>query len=185
MLNLFPVHPFFLRQLQRLISGDTAPLDLKDLRKHTQYYGGFHDGHRVVSWLWDILAKDFTEEEKKLFLKVKYYLLKFLTRFFEFIFDSCFQFVTSCSKPPLLGFAHLEPPFSIRCVEVGDDEDIGDTVGSVIRGFFTIRKKDPLNRLPTSSTCFNLLKLPNYQKKSMLRDKLRYAISSNTGFELS
>jgi len=64
------------------------------------------------------------------------------------------QFVTSCSKPPLLGFAHLEPPFSIRCVEVGDDEDTGDTIGSVIRGFFTIRKKDPLNRLPTSSTCF-------------------------------
>lgn len=36
----------------------------------------------------------------------------------------CFflQFVTSCSKPPLLGFAHLEPPFSIRCVECNDDE---------------------------------------------------------------
>ena len=32
------------------------------------------------------------------------------------------QFVTSCSKPPLLGFAHLEPPFSIRCVEVSDDQ---------------------------------------------------------------
>ncbi|EDW19516.2 LOW QUALITY PROTEIN: uncharacterized protein Dmoj_GI13828 [Drosophila mojavensis] len=150
-------------ELQRLISGDTVPLDLRDLRKHTQYYGGFHDSHRVVGWLWDILAKDFTEEERKLFLK----------------------FVTSCSKPPLLGFAHLEPPFSIRCVEVGDDEDTGDTIGSVIRGFFTIRKKDPLNRLPTSSTCFNLLKLPNYQKKSTLRDKLRYAVSSNTGFELS
>ncbi|EDW80029.1 uncharacterized protein Dwil_GK12351, isoform A [Drosophila willistoni] len=150
-------------ELQRLISGDTVPLDLRDLRKHTQYYGGFHDSHRVVGWLWDILAKDFTEDERKLFLK----------------------FVTSCSKPPLLGFAHLEPPFSIRCVEVGDDEDTGDTIGSVIRGFFTIRKKDPLNRLPTSSTCFNLLKLPNYQKKSTLRDKLRYAVSSNTGFELS
>lgn len=39
------------------------------------------------------------------------------------------QFVTSCSKPPLLGFSHLEPPFSIRCVEVGDDEDTGDTIG--------------------------------------------------------
>ncbi|XP_011210956.1 ubiquitin-protein ligase E3B [Bactrocera dorsalis] len=150
-------------ELQRLISGDTVPLDLRDLRKHTQYYGGFHDSHRVVGWLWDILAKDFTEEERKLFLK----------------------FVTSCSKPPLLGFANLEPPFSIRCVEVSDDEDTGDTIGSVIRGFFTIRKKDPLNRLPTSSTCFNLLKLPNYQKKSTLRDKLRYAVSSNTGFELS
>ncbi|XP_018332140.1 ubiquitin-protein ligase E3B isoform X2 [Agrilus planipennis] len=150
-------------ELQRLISGDNVPLDLKDLRKHTQYYGGFHDSHRVVNWLWDILDKDFSDEEKGMFLK----------------------FVTSCSKPPLLGFAHLEPPFSIRCVEVGDDEDTGDTIGSVIRGFFTIRKKDPQNRLPTSSTCFNLLKLPNYQKKSTLREKLRYAVSCNTGFELS
>lgn len=150
-------------ELQRLISGDTAPLDLRDLRRHTQYYGGFHDSHRVIGWLWDILSRDFTEEERKLFLK----------------------FVTSCSKPPLLGFAHLEPPFSIRCVEVGDDEDTGDTIGSVIRGFFTIRKKDPLNRLPTSSTCFNLLKLPNYQRRATLRDKLRYAVCSNTGFELS
>ncbi|XP_031779888.1 ubiquitin-protein ligase E3B isoform X3 [Nasonia vitripennis] len=95
------------------------------------------------------------------------------------------EFTTSSSKSPLLGFATLEPPFSIRCIEVGDDEDTGDTIGSVIRGFFTIRKKDPQNRLPTSSTCFNLLKLPNYQKKCTLREKLRYAITSNTGFELS
>ncbi|XP_059481924.1 ubiquitin-protein ligase E3B [Neocloeon triangulifer] len=150
-------------ELQRLISGDNSPLDLKDLRRNTQYYGGFHDSHKVIGWLWDVLESDFSELEKRHFLK----------------------FVTSCSKPPLLGFAHLEPPFSIRCVEVGDDEDTGDTIGSVIRGFFTIRKKDPQHRLPTSSTCFNLLKLPNYQRKSTLREKLRYAISSNTGFELS
>ncbi|CAG9114782.1 unnamed protein product [Plutella xylostella] len=150
-------------ELQRLISGDNVPLDLRDLRRHTQYYGGFHDSHRVVCWLWDVLQRDFSEAERAMFLK----------------------FVTSCSKPPVLGFAHLKPPFSIRCVEVGDDEDTGDTIGSVIRGFFTIRKKDPLNRLPTSSTCFNLLKLPNYQKRSTLRDKLRYAVNSNTGFELS
>lgn len=45
------------------------PLDLKDLRKHTQYYGGFHDSHRVVGWLWEVLDKDFNEEEKRLFLK--------------------------------------------------------------------------------------------------------------------
>ncbi|XP_030752735.1 ubiquitin-protein ligase E3B isoform X2 [Sitophilus oryzae] len=150
-------------ELQRLISGDNVPLDLKDLRKNCQYYGGFHDSHRVICWLWDILEKDFNDDERGMFLK----------------------FVTSCSKPPLLGFAHLEPPFSIRCVEVGDDEDTGDTIGSVFRGFFTIRKKDPQNRLPTSSTCFNLLKLPNYQKKSTLREKLRYAVNCNTGFELS
>lgn len=41
------------------------------------------------------------------------------------------------------------------------------------------------SRLPTSSTCFNLLKLPNYSKKSSLKEKLRYAIRSNSGFELS
>ena len=147
----------------RLISGDNNPLDLKDLRKHTHYYGGFHDNHRVIIWLWDILEKDFDVRERALFLK----------------------FVTSCSKPPLLGFQHLEPPFSIRCVEVGDDEDTGDTVGSVLRGFITIGRKDPVNRLPTASTCFNLLKLPNYQKRSTLKEKLRYAVLSNTGFELS
>jgi len=68
---------------------------------------------------------------------------------------------------------------------VGGLQDTGDTVGSVLKGFFNIRRRDPVGRLPTSSTCFNLLKLPNYQKKSTLREKLRYSINSNTGFELS
>ncbi|XP_072443989.1 ubiquitin-protein ligase E3B isoform X2 [Chiloscyllium punctatum] len=162
------VNPEWLRmfstpEVQRLIAGDNAEIDLEDLKKHTVYYGGFHGSHRVITWLWDILARDFTAEERAMFLK----------------------FVTSCSRPPLLGFAYLKPPFSIRCVEVSDDQDTGDTLGSVLRGFFTIRKKEPGGRLPTSSTCFNLLKLPNYSKKSILREKLRYAISMNTGFELS
>uniref|UniRef100_A0A8C9R4H1 Ubiquitin-protein ligase E3B n=1 Tax=Scleropages formosus TaxID=113540 RepID=A0A8C9R4H1_SCLFO len=157
------LHMFSTPEVQRLISGDNAEIDLDDLKKHTVYYGGFHSSHRVIIWLWDILSSDFSAEERAMFLK----------------------FVTSCSRPPLLGFAYLKPPFSIRCVEVSDDQDTGDTLGSVLRGFFTIRKKEPGGRLPTSSTCFNLLKLPNYSKKSVLRDKLRYAISMNTGFELS
>uniref|UniRef100_A0A3B3QVV6 Ubiquitin-protein ligase E3B n=1 Tax=Paramormyrops kingsleyae TaxID=1676925 RepID=A0A3B3QVV6_9TELE len=157
------LHMFSTPEVQRLISGDNAEIDLDDLKKHTVYYGGFHSSHRVIIWLWDILSSDFSAVERAMFLK----------------------FVTSCSRPPLLGFAYLKPPFSIRCVEVSDDQDTGDTLGSVLRGFFTIRKKEPGGRLPTSSTCFNLLKLPNYSKKSVLRDKLRYAISMNTGFELS
>jgi len=65
-------------------------------------------------------------------------------------------------------------------------QDEGDTVGSVFRGFFSIgRRRDPVGRLPTSSTCFNLLKLPNYRRKSTLKEKLRYAINANAGFELS
>ncbi|OCU01677.1 hypothetical protein XELAEV_18007471mg [Xenopus laevis] len=157
------IRMFSAPELQRLISGDNAEIDLDDLKKHTVYYGGFHGSHRVIIWLWDILANDFSSEEKAMFLK----------------------FVTSCSRPPLLGFAYLKPPFSIRCVEVSDDQDTGDTLGSVLRGFFTIRKKEPGGRLPTSSTCFNLLKLPNYSKKGILREKLHYSISMNTGFELS
>lgn len=76
-----------------------SDIDIEDLKKHTQYYGGFHSNHRVIKWLWTILQIDFNVEERKLFLK----------------------FVTSCSRPPLLGFQYLEPPFSIRCVETPDD----------------------------------------------------------------
>lgn len=191
-------------QLQRLISGDTAPLDLKDLRKHTQYYGGFHDSHRVVSWLWDILSRDFTEEERKLFLKVSLMpRLRCLSSenlivCSHTVCDELFETTSAWLRSPWTAFFDsmcwsecclnakwLRSKMIDLIKQLSDDEDTGDTIGSVIRGFFTIRKRDPLNRLPTSSTCFNLLKLPNYQKKSTLRDKLRYAVSSNTGFELS
>uniref|UniRef100_A0A0R3S056 Ubiquitin-protein ligase E3B n=1 Tax=Elaeophora elaphi TaxID=1147741 RepID=A0A0R3S056_9BILA len=157
-LSLFAPH-----ELQYLISGQSTDIDLHDLRKHVQYYGGFHNNHRVIKWLWQILENDFTAEERRLFLK----------------------FVTSCSRAPLLGFAYLEPPFSIRCVEVSDDQDQGDTLASVVRGFLAIKRRQSPSRLPTASTCFNLLKLPNYGKKSVLLQKLRYAVHSETGFELS
>lgn len=45
-------------------------IDLRDLRKHVQYYGGFHNNHRVIKWLWQILESDFSTEERHLFLKV-------------------------------------------------------------------------------------------------------------------
>lgn len=44
------------------------------------------------------------------------------------------QFVTSCSRPPLLGFAYLKPPFSIRCVEVSDDQVLLPGLGGVAQG---------------------------------------------------
>lgn len=153
-------------ELQRLISGDTSDIDLADMRANTIYYGGYHNNHKVIKWFWDILANEFSREERALLLK----------------------FCTSCSKPPLLGFSYLEPAFSIRRVEQPDDTDEGDTVGSIVRGFLSLsgsRKGENVSRLPTSSTCFNLLKLPHYHKKTTLRDKLRYAVHSHVGFELS
>ena len=152
-------------ELQHLISGDTGKLDLNDLRSNSRYFGGYHSSHPAIIWLWDVLINDFTLAEKKSFLK----------------------FVTSCSNPPLLGFKYLEPQFSIRFVDCSEDDDEGDSVGSVVRGLFNVRKRGAASsaRLPTASTCFNLLKLPCYKKKSVLREKLRYAIKSGAGFELS
>ena len=40
-------------------------------------------------------------------------------------------------------------------------------------------------RLPTSATCVNLLKLPPYQAPGVLRDKLLLAIRNAAGFDLS
>ncbi|KAK9461339.1 uncharacterized protein V1516DRAFT_624876 [Lipomyces oligophaga] len=71
------------------------------------------------------------------------------------------KFVTSVSRAPLQGFNSLKPPFTIR--EAGLLED----------------------RLPTASTCVNLLKLPRYTTKQVLRDKLLFAVTAGAGFDLS
>ena len=42
-----------------------------------------------------------------------------------------------------------------------------------------------LDRLPTASTCMNLLKLPDFKDSVILKTKLLYAIESEAGFELS
>jgi hypothetical protein len=39
-------------------------------RANTTYYGGYHNKHRVINWLWEIVEKDFNESEKSAFLKV-------------------------------------------------------------------------------------------------------------------
>lgn len=41
------------------------------------------------------------------------------------------------------------------------------------------------DRLPTASTCMNLLKLPEFRDYDTLKHKLLYAIESGAGFELS
>ncbi|DAZ95340.1 TPA: hypothetical protein N0F65_002525 [Lagenidium giganteum] len=72
------------------------------------------------------------------------------------------KFITSCSRQPLLGFAQLDPRICIHQVRIDDDE-----------------------RLPSSATCMNLLKLPTYSGREIMKTKLLYAIKSNSGFDLS
>ncbi|KAL9582400.1 MAG: hypothetical protein Q9212_003322 [Teloschistes hypoglaucus] len=71
------------------------------------------------------------------------------------------RFVTSTPRAPLLGFGHLNPKFSIR--DGGGNE----------------------KRLPTTSTCVNLLKLPMYTDGEVLRERLLYSVRAGAEFDLS
>jgi len=71
------------------------------------------------------------------------------------------KFVTSTPRAPLLGFRNLNPKFSIR--DSGSDQ----------------------TRLPSTSTCVNLLKLPIYRDEKVLRERLLYSVNAGAGFNLS
>lgn len=136
-INLEWLRMFDHNELQVLISGALIPVDLEDLRRNTNYSGGFTEDHPCIESFWRVVSQ-FSDTQKRQLLK----------------------FVTSCSRPPLLGFKELHPPF---CVHSAGPED----------------------RLPSASTCMNLLKLPEYLDDEIMREKLLYAVESGAGFELS
>ncbi|CAE7696923.1 unnamed protein product, partial [Symbiodinium microadriaticum] len=126
-------------ELQVLISGAVSEISVEELRAHTHYAAGYHSMDRNIVRLWSVVS-EMSEADRALLVK----------------------FVTSCERPPSLGFGDLNPPFTIQRVDCNDD-----------------------SRLPTASTCFNILKLPTYSSQRLLRDKLLTAIRSNSGFDLS
>ncbi|XP_060771202.1 ubiquitin-protein ligase E3C isoform X1 [Neoarius graeffei] len=137
-LNLEWLRMFDQQEIQVLISGAHVPICLDDLKKFTNYSGGYSPTHPVIKIFWEVV-ENFSDEEKRKLLK----------------------FVTSCSRPPLLGFKELYPAF---CIHNGGND---------------------VERLPTASTCMNLLKLPEFCDQQLMRSKLLYAIESSSGFELS
>ncbi|XP_073437701.1 ubiquitin-protein ligase E3C isoform X1 [Dendrobates tinctorius] len=136
--NLEWLRMFDQQEIQVLISGAQVPICLDDLKSFTNYSGGYSADHQVIKIFWRVV-ENFTDEEKRKLLK----------------------FVTSCSRPPLLGFKELYPAF---CIHNGGLD---------------------LERLPTASTCMNLLKLPEFYDENLMRSKLLYAIECAAGFELS
>ncbi|KAJ1909864.1 ubiquitin-protein ligase (E3) [Tieghemiomyces parasiticus] len=133
-LRLFGPH-----ELQTLISGAAVPIDLVDLQAHTVYAGDYTADHPVIQSFWRVL-RSFDETDKQRLLR----------------------FVTSCSRPPLLGFKEISPKPCVR------------SAGS-----------ESADRLPTASTCVNLLKLPPFPDDETMRTKLLYAIRAESGFDLS
>lgn len=124
-------------ELQLLISGKGGKIDIDDWRRNTRYSGGYGEDTPVIRWFWTAVSELTAEEQARML-----------------------QFVTSCPRAPLLGFAYLVPGFCIHRAE-----------GHV--------------RLPTASTCMNLLKLPSYKSLDVVREKLKYALQANAGFDLS
>lgn len=72
---------FSYRELQTLISGADHEINIDDLEQNTKYGNGFTETHETIAIFWTVV-KSFSEDQKRKLLK----------------------FVTSCSRPPLLGF---------------------------------------------------------------------------------
>lgn len=79
------------RYLQILISGALSSISVDDLKANCQYKGGFTGLDKRIGWFWNIL-QDMSDADKSLLIK----------------------FVTSCERPPSLGFGSLNPPFAIQ-----------------------------------------------------------------------
>ncbi|KFY22282.1 hypothetical protein V493_06698 [Pseudogymnoascus sp. VKM F-4281 (FW-2241)] len=130
-------------ELQTLIGGDMAEIDVDDLRRNTEYSGVYvigDDGieHPTIVLFWQVMRQLDDQDRRKVL-----------------------KYVTSTPRSPLLGFGQLNPKFSIR--DAGGDEQ----------------------RLPSASTCINLLKLPRYTSTKTMSEKLLYAVNSGAGFDLS
>lgn len=93
------------QELQQLIGGGETLIDLDDLRAHAVVSGFPTDD--TIRLFWEVstghprlksyssceqVVKSFDQEQRRALLR----------------------FVTSCSRPPLLGFEHLNPNFGIR-----------------------------------------------------------------------
>ncbi|KAK2860103.1 hypothetical protein Q7C36_004269 [Tachysurus vachellii] len=91
MLNLEWLRMFDQQEIQVLISGAHILICLEDLKKFTNYSGGYSPTHPVIKIFWDVV-ENFSDEEKRKLL----------------------MFVTGFSRPPVLGFKELNPAFCIH-----------------------------------------------------------------------
>ena len=126
------------KDLSMLLGGSQIPIDLSDLKANVKYAGDYHANHPTIILFWQVVES-----------------------FSEAHLQGLIKFITSCPRPPLLGFGELRP---LLCIRSGGYE---------------------VDRLPNASTCVNLLKLPEYRDLELLKGKLLYSIQSASGFELS
>ncbi|CAG8686470.1 17039_t:CDS:2 [Acaulospora colombiana] len=79
------------QELKVLVGGAEEPIDLDDLRDNVVYGGLYDENHAVIRMFWRVV-KSLDQDKRRQLLR----------------------FVTSCARPPLLGFKELYPKFAIR-----------------------------------------------------------------------
>ena len=123
-------------ELQYVVSGAPGGIDVADWEAHTAYSPPAARLRPCVRWFWATLRALAPRQQADVLL-----------------------FATGCSRPPLLGFAHMAPPFALAVVAA--------------------------DRWPTAATCMNLLRIPDESSPDRLRQKLLDATSVDNGFFLS
>ena len=116
-----------------IISGGSPNFDVNDLKQNC-VYTDYHEKSVTIKYFWEILD-EFSAQQKIQFL----------------------LYVTSCSRPPTLGFGSMKPKLCIS-------------------------RDENTNHLPTANTCMNVFRLPDYKDKETMRKKILYAIYSKAGF---
>ncbi|KAI8866753.1 HECT-domain-containing protein, partial [Ramicandelaber brevisporus] len=142
-------------ELQMLISGKSAEIDVNDMEANTVYGNEYNRNHPVIEMFWNVVRNRLTSAERRKLV----------------------QFITSCERPPLMGFSELRP--SIQIVPDHGVESANQAAAA------TVATAANTSRLPTASTCVNQLRLPVYTAEDVMYQKLRRAILSGAGFDLS
>ncbi|EDQ84653.1 uncharacterized protein MONBRDRAFT_30034 [Monosiga brevicollis MX1] len=123
-------------ELRKLIRGEKQVIDVEEFRRHV-VYNGFRADDVPIQLFWSVVHEMDNDAREQLL-----------------------RFITSCPRPPILGFQAMHPRIAIA------------------------NSQDP-SRLPSAATCMNLLKLPPYTSREILKDRLYKAIYETEGFGLS
>nr|ACS87860.1 putative ubiquitin-protein ligase [Angomonas deanei] len=129
-------------EVGKLFGGDeSGEIDLQDWKENTVYDNADDVNKPQVRLFWDVV-ESLTRRQQSQLLK----------------------FATSMTRPPLLGFSFLSPPFKIQVLSTN------------VSG---------ADHLPSAATCFSTLKLPPYRDYATARAKIIAAIEETGTFEFS
>lgn len=99
-------------ELQQLLSGESKRgFDVQDLKRNTNYTGGYTFESATIQMFWKFLETEFSDEDKVAFL----------------------TFVTSSPRAPLLGFSNLNPLFTIHVVPEAENLPTASTCVNLLK----------------------------------------------------